>query len=44
MKNFNFWLTEAEQTLAKIRVEPDDPNVSKSKQYIQVCNAYIFIV
>ncbi|XP_039185584.1 dystrophin isoform X3 [Crotalus tigris] len=35
MKNFNFWLTEAEQTLAKIRVEPDDPNVSKIKQYIQ---------
>ncbi|KAM3837732.1 dystrophin isoform 2-T2 [Vipera latastei] len=35
MKNFNFWLAEAEQTLAKIRVEPDDPNVSKRKQYIQ---------
>ncbi|XP_070800303.1 dystrophin isoform X3 [Pituophis catenifer annectens] len=35
MKNFNLWLTEIEQTLAKIRVETDDPNVSKSKQYIQ---------
>uniref|UniRef100_A0A2D4P1S9 Uncharacterized protein n=1 Tax=Micrurus surinamensis TaxID=129470 RepID=A0A2D4P1S9_MICSU len=36
MKNFNLWLTEIEQTLAKIRVETGDPNVSKSKQYIQV--------
>ncbi|XP_058042481.1 dystrophin isoform X1 [Ahaetulla prasina] len=35
MKNFNLWLTEIEQTLAKIRVETEDPNVSKSKQYIQ---------
>ncbi|KAM6448274.1 dystrophin isoform 3-T3 [Liasis olivaceus] len=35
MKNFNLWLTEAEQTLAKIRVESDDPDASKSKQYIK---------
>ncbi|XP_013928464.1 PREDICTED: dystrophin-like [Thamnophis sirtalis] len=35
MKNFNLWLTEIEQTLAKIRVETDDPNVSKSIQDLQ---------
>ncbi|XP_063161281.1 dystrophin isoform X1 [Candoia aspera] len=35
MKNFNLWLNEAEQTLAIIRVESDDPDVSKSKQYIK---------
>ncbi|XP_077783519.1 dystrophin isoform X6 [Podarcis muralis] len=35
MKNFNHWLTEAEQNLAKIWIESEDPEVSTTKQYIK---------
>uniref|UniRef100_A0A8D2LK03 Dystrophin n=1 Tax=Varanus komodoensis TaxID=61221 RepID=A0A8D2LK03_VARKO len=36
MKNFNHWLTEAEQNLAKIQIASDDPDLSKIKECIKV--------
>lgn len=36
MKNFNHLLTEAEQNLAKIRIDSEDPDLSKTKQYLKV--------
>lgn len=45
MKNFNHWLTEAEQNLAKIWIESEDPEVSTTKQYIKVgLNYNIFLL
>uniref|UniRef100_A0A8D2LLW6 Dystrophin n=1 Tax=Varanus komodoensis TaxID=61221 RepID=A0A8D2LLW6_VARKO len=35
MKNFNHWLTEAEQNLAKIQIASDDPDLSKIKECIK---------
>lgn len=36
MKSFNFWLTEAEQNLAKIQKESEDPDISKTKEILKV--------
>ncbi|XP_042314821.1 dystrophin isoform X10 [Sceloporus undulatus] len=35
LKNFNHWLTETERDLAKIQIESEDPDLSKTKQYIK---------
>ncbi|KAJ7320669.1 hypothetical protein JRQ81_020180, partial [Phrynocephalus forsythii] len=35
MKNFNLWLSEAEQNLAKIQIVSEDPDLSKAKQRIK---------
>ncbi|XP_077199071.1 dystrophin isoform X4 [Paroedura picta] len=35
MKNFNLWLTEAEQNLGKIRIDSEDPDTSKIKENIK---------
>ncbi|XP_061483366.1 dystrophin isoform X4 [Rhineura floridana] len=35
IKNFNLWLTEAEQNIAKIWIESEDPDISQTKQYIK---------
>uniref|UniRef100_A0ABM5FYB1 Dystrophin n=1 Tax=Pogona vitticeps TaxID=103695 RepID=A0ABM5FYB1_9SAUR len=35
MKNFNHWLSEAEQDLTKIQIDSEDPDLSKAKQHIK---------
>ncbi|XP_048351416.1 dystrophin isoform X1 [Sphaerodactylus townsendi] len=35
MKNFNLWLTEAEQNLAKLQIESEDHDISKTKQNLK---------
>nr|XP_020646650.1 dystrophin isoform X6 [Pogona vitticeps] len=35
MKNFNHWLSEAEQDLTKIQIDSEDPDLSKAKQRIK---------
>ncbi|XP_016848209.2 dystrophin isoform X5 [Anolis carolinensis] len=35
LKNFDHWLRETEQDLAKIQIESEDPDLSKIKQYMK---------